>query len=109
MVAACVALGVVGAMCVSGVLSKTLLRSQPSTFLMEMPPFRRPRLGKILLHSLLDRTLFIAGRTLKVAAPAGILLWVLSSTSLLGTAAAFLEPVGLLLGMNGVILLAFVF
>ena len=108
-VAACVALGVVGAMCVSGVLSKTLLRSQPSTFLMEMPPFRRPRLGKILLHSLLDRTLFIAGRTLKVAAPAGILLWVLSSTSLLGTAAAFLEPVGLLLGMNGVILLAFVF
>ena len=108
-VAACVALGVVGAMAVSGVLSKTVLRSQPSTFLMEMPSFRRPRLGKILIRSLLDRTLFIAGRTLKVAAPAGVLLWFLSSTSLLGAAAKLLDPVGLVLGMNGVILLAFVF
>ncbi len=108
-VAACVALGVVGAMAVSGVLSKTLFRAQPGTFLMEMPPFRRPRLGKILIRSLLDRTLFIAGRTLKVAAPAGVLLWVLSRTSLLGKVAAFIEPAGVLLGMNGVILLAFIF
>ena len=107
-VAACVALGVAGAMVVSGVLNKTVLRSKPSTFLMEMPPFRRPRLGQILVRSLLDRTLFIAGRALTVAAPAGVVLWVLSNTSLLSAVSAFLDPLGLLLGMNGVILLGFV-
>ena len=107
-VAACVALGVVGAMAVSGLLSKTVLRSEPSTFLMEMPPFRRPRLGQILVRSLLDRTLFVAGRALTVAAPAGVILWIFSNTRLLAMAAAFLEPAGLLLGMNGIILLAFI-
>jgi ferrous iron transport protein B len=107
-VAFCVALGVVGAMGISGLLSKTVLRSEPSTFLMEMPPFRRPRLGKILVRSLLDRTLFVAGRALTVAAPAGVVLWVLANTQLLGALAGILEPAGLLLGMNGVILLGFI-
>ena len=106
-VAVCVALGVVGAMAASGVLSRTVLRSAPSTFVMEMPPFRRPRLGKILIRSLLDRTLFVAGRALTVAAPAGVILWVLSNTPLLGWAADLLHPVGSLLGMNGIILLGF--
>ncbi len=106
-VAACVALGAVGAMGVSGLLSKTALRSTPSTFLMEIPPFRRPRLGKILVRSLLDRTLFVAGRALTVAAPAGIVLWILSNTPLLGIIANFLNPMGLAMGMNGVILLGF--
>ena len=107
-VAFCVALGAVGAMAVSGVLNKTVLRSEPSAFLMEIPPFRRPRLGQILVRSLLDRTLFITGRALTVAAPAGVVLWVLSKTSLLQELADFLNPIGLLLGMNGVILLAFI-
>ena len=107
-VAACVALGVVGAMAASGVLSRTVLRSQPSTFLMEIPPFRRPRLGQILVRSLLDRTLFVAGRALTVAAPAGVVLWILSNTPLLSQASSFLEPLGNVLGMNGVILLAFI-
>lgn len=106
-VAACVALGVAGAMAASGVLSKTVLRSAPSTFLMEMPPFRRPRLGKIFLRSLLDRTLFVAGRALKVAAPAGLVLWIVSNTGIMDTLADFLDPVGLALGMNGILLLAF--
>lgn len=106
-VAACVALGAVGAMGVSGLLSKTALRSTPSTFLMEMPPFRCPRLGKILVRSLLDRTLFVAGRALTVAAPAGAVLWILSNTPLLGIIAGFLNPVGTVMGMNGVILLGF--
>lgn len=106
-VAVCVALGVAGAMAASGVLSKTALRSEPSTFLMEMPPFRRPRLGKILVRSLLDRTLFIAGRALTVAAPAGVVLWIASNTPLLGWAAGILEPAGKVLGMNGIILLGF--
>ena len=107
-VAACVALGAVGAVVTSGVLSKTALRSEPSTFLMEIPPFRRPRLGKILIRSLLDRTLFVAGRALTVAAPAGMLLWIISNTGLMGLLSSFLEPVGRLLGMNGIILFAFV-
>lgn len=107
-VAACVALGAVGAMAVSGLLGRTVLRAKSSTFVMEMPPFRRPRLGKILVRSLLDRTLFVAGRAMAVAAPAGVVLWCLSHFGILTTAAAVLEPVGRFLGMNGVILLAFV-
>ncbi len=106
-VAACVALGAAGALAASGVLTKTALRSASSSFVMEMPPFRRPRLGKILIRSLLDRTLFVAGRALKVAAPAGVVLWIISNTGLLGMLSEFLDPVGLLLGMNGVILLGF--
>ena len=107
-VAACVALGVAGAMAASGVLSKTVLRSEPSSFLMEMPPFRRPRLGKILVQSLLERTLYITGRAIKVSAPAGLLLWFLSNTGLLQSLAGILNPAGQILGMNGVLLLAFI-
>ena len=107
-VAACVALGAAGAMAASGVLSKTVLRAEPSTFCMELPPFRRPRLGQILVRSLLDRTLFIAGRALYVAAPAGAILWLLSNTGLLTGISGVLEPFGQLLGMNGIILLGFV-
>lgn len=108
-VAGCVLLGVLGAMAASGVLSKTVLRDTPSTFLMEMPPFRRPRIGQILVRSLLDRTLFVAGRALSVAAPAGAMLYLASSAGLLGWGAKILAPVGTFLGMNGVILLAFFF
>lgn len=107
-VAACVALGMVGAMAASGVLSKTLLKGESSTFLMEMPPFRRPRLGQILVRSLVDRTLKIALRALKVAAPMGALLWILGNTGMMKDVSAFLDPVGRFIGMNGVILLAFV-
>ena len=78
-------------------------------FLMEIPPFRRPRLGHILVRSLFDRTLKISLRALCVAAPAGAMLWIMGNTGALEETAAFLEPVGKLLGMNGVILLAFFF
>ncbi len=108
-VAGCVVLGVLGAMGASGVLSKTLLKHEKSAFLMELPPFRRPRFGQILIRSLLDRTGQIALRALTVAAPTGAILWLLGSTSLLEQIASFLEPLGLFLGMNGVILLAFLF
>ena len=64
-------------------------------------------MGQILVRSLLDRTLFVAGRALQVAAPAGIVLWLLSDSPVLDTLVRMLEPVGQLLGMNGVILLAF--
>ncbi len=108
-VAGCVVLGVLGAMGASGVLSKTRLKHEQSAFLMELPPFRRPRFGQILVRSLLDRTGQIALRALTVAAPSGAVLWLLGSTSLLGKIAGLLEPLGLFLGMNGVILLAFIF
>lgn len=108
-VAACVALGAAGAMAASAFLTGTVLRSEESTFVMELPPLRRPRLGQILVRSMLDRTLFVAGRALAVAAPAGALLWWLTQTGLLGTICTFLEPAGVFLGMNGVILAAFLF
>lgn len=106
-VAGSVALGVLGVMATSGILSRTVLRHETSAFFMEMPPFRRPRIGQILARSLLDRTMFIAGRALTVAAPAGVALWILANTRLAQKLAALLDPVGLSLGMNGVILFAF--
>ena len=108
-VAACIVTGVLVAMGVSGLLSSTVLRSQESTFLMELPPLRRPRLRKILLRSVLDRVLGIALRTLKVAAPVGALLWILGDMGALQSLSDLLEPFGLLLGMNGAILLGFLF
>lgn len=107
LVAACVALGMAGAMAASGVLAKTFLKGEQSAFVMEMPPFRRPRLGQILARSLLDRTVYVAGRALRVAAPAGVILWILANTGALRVLAGLLDPLGVLLGMNGVILLAF--
>lgn len=109
MVAACIVAGVLVAMGISGLLSSTVLRHHESTFLMELPPLRRPRLGKILLRSVLDRVLTIALRTLKVAAPVGALLWLLGNWGALLSISDLLEPVGVRLGMNGVILLAFFF
>ena len=106
-VAGAIVLGVLGAMGASGILSKTALRHESSTFLMEMPPFRRPRFGQILVRSLLDRTLHIAMRALTVAAPAGVILWILANTPLMREISVFLDPFGKLLGMNGVILLGF--
>lgn len=109
LVAACVALGMAGAMAVSGALCKTVLQGEESTFLMEMPPFRRPRLGQILVRSVLDRTLQVALRALYVAVPAGAALWILANTGILTWLAGVFDPVGVLLGMNGAILVAFLF
>lgn len=107
-VAGCVMLGIFGAMLTTGVLSRTALKQEPSCFLMELPPFRRPRIGQIIVRSLVDRTLCVAGRALSVAAPAGAVLWILEQTAMLSRLASFLDPIGTALGMDGVILLAFV-
>lgn len=106
-VALAVVLGFLGAMLTTGALRKTALRREESVFLLELPPMRRPRIGQILVRSLLDRTLKIAARALLVAAPAGALIWVLEQSGALGTLASLLQPLGLLLGLNGAILLAF--
>ncbi len=97
---------------VSRMLSHTLLRGESSSFLLEIPPFRRPQLGKILLRSFLDRTIFVLLRAIKTAIPAGILIWILSHIMINGISiaahiASFLDPLGALMGLDGVILLAF--
>lgn len=94
-------------------LSCTLLRGLPSSFSLELPPFRTPQAGKVLVRSLLDRTLFVLGRSAAVAAPAGALLWCMANvtwmgTSLLSYCAALLDPFASILGLDGVILMAFV-
>ena len=95
-------------------LSITVLRGTPSAFSIELPPFRRPQIGRVLIRSVLDRTVFVLGRAAAVAAPAGMLIWLAANyppgdTSLFRIAADALEPLGLLMGMDGVILLAFLF
>ena len=92
----------------SGVLHETVLREKESHFILELPPYRRPRLRKILVRSLLDRTLFVLGRAVVVAAPAGAFLWIMQQTNAIAYFAHVLEPIGVFLGMNGVILLAFI-
>lgn len=106
-VALSIAAAVGGVMLSSMLLSKTFLRHQESSFVMEIPPLRRPAAGQVLIRSLLDRTLVIGSRALAVAAPAGAILWILSNTGFLPSAAAYLDPLGCYLGLNGLILLAF--
>ena len=84
----------------------------PSAFALEMPPFRRPQVGRVLVRSLLDRTLFVLGRALMVAAPAGLLLWCLCAVQVQGISLAArlaqaLDPVGRFMGLDGVLLAAF--
>lgn len=94
-------------------LSKTVLKGMSSAYVLELPPFRAPKTGQVILRSVLDRTLYVLMRAVSVAAPAGLLLWCLGyvqihDLSLLQHASNFLDPLGHLLGMDGVILLAFV-
>ena len=98
---------------VTKLLSLTLLRGEPSPFVLELPSWRPPRISQVLLRSLLDRTLSVLGRAAAVAAPAGALLWCLANVrigegSFLAHMAAALEPVGQFLGMDGAILLGFI-
>lgn len=97
----------------SSVLSKTLLKGVPSSFTLELPPYRRPQYGKVIVRSIFDRTLFVLGRAITVAIPAGLVIWCLANIninggSLLSILSNILDPLGKLLGMDGVILLAFI-
>ncbi|MBQ7377656.1 MAG: ferrous iron transporter B [Clostridia bacterium] len=98
---------------VTRLLSATLLRGTPSAFTLELPPYRRPRILHILVTSVRERTLFVLLRAIAVAAPAGLLIWLLANLtlggeSLLSHAADFLDPFARLMGLDGVILIAFV-
>lgn len=98
---------------VSKVLSKTLLKGVPSSFTLELPPYRKPQVGKVIVRSILDRTLFVLGRAVSIAIPAGLVIWIMANIkigniSLLNYTSNFLDPFATLLGMDGVILLAFI-
>ena len=97
---------------VSFFLSRTVLKGMPSAFVLELPPFRRPQIGQVLVRSLLDRTIFVLGRAITAAAPAGAVIWTLQRIpvgdgTLLTQIALFLEPLGGLMGLSGPILMAF--
>ena len=109
---ACILFAVVMTLLSSRLLTATVLRGQLSAFSLELPPYRMPRVGQVLVRSLLDRTLFVLGRAVTVAAPAGLLIWILGSVSvggvtLLTALAAALDGPGRLMGLDGMVLLAF--
>lgn len=108
-----VVLGVGMTLGASKFLSKTLLKGEPSSFTLELPPYRRPQVGRVIVRSVFDRTLFVLGRAAAVAAPAGLFIWVLANVhvggaTLLSHCAGFLDPFARLFGLDGVILLAFI-
>lgn len=94
-------------------LSKTILKGVPSSFTLEMPPYRKPQVGKVIVRSIFDRTLFVLARAVSVAIPAGAIIWILANVqyadiSLLQHISTFLDPFAHLMGLDGVILLAFI-
>lgn len=110
---AVIILGMGMTLLVTNLLSVTLLRGVPYSFTLEMPPYRRPQIGKVIVRSIFDRTLFVLGRAAAVAAPAGVVIWLMSnvtvgSVSLLARCAAFLDPFARLMGLDGILLMAFI-
>lgn len=106
-------LGVILTFIMSKLLSSTVLKGVPSSFALELPPYRMPQIGKVIVRSIFDRTIFVLGRAASVAAPAGLLIWLLGNIriadgSLLAVCAEFLDPFARFIGLDGVILLAFI-
>ncbi len=98
---------------VSKILSSTILKGMPSSFILELPPYRKPELKKIIVRSIFDRTLFVLGRAVAVAAPIGAVIWILQNTfiggnSVLSYLSDFLDPFAHIMGLDGVILAAFI-
>jgi ferrous iron transport protein B len=108
-----VLIGVFFTLGVSWVLSRTVLKGEASSFTLELPPYRRPNIGQILYTSIIDRTLFVLWRAILMAAPAGGAIWLLSNitvggSSLAESVSSFLDPLGQAIGLDGVILLAYI-
>ena len=98
---------------VSRILSATVLRGEAVSFALELPPYRMPQIGRVIVRSVRDRTLFVLARAAAVAAPAGVLIWILANvqignTAILSHITAFLDPAARVFGIDGVILLAFI-
>lgn len=107
-------LGIIMTLVISKILSKTILKGMPSSFVLELPPYRKPQFFKVLVRSIFDRTIFILGRAIAVAAPAGLVIWLFANIgiqgeSLLTIIANFLTPLANLMGLDGYILTAFIF
>lgn len=108
-----VLVGVLFTLLMSWLLSRTVLRGEASAFTLELPPYRRPNIGRILYTSLIDRTIFVLWRAIQTAAPAGAVIWILANINVGGVNLAqhianFLNPLGYLIGLDGVILLAYI-
>jgi len=106
-------LGIAVTFLVSWLLSRTLLKGEPSSMVLELPPYRKPQLGGVLYRSIIDRTLFVLRRAVTVAAPAGVIIWGLANININGNnliayLAGFLQPAACLIGLDGYILLAFI-
>lgn len=108
-----VMIGVAVTFVVSWLLSRTMLKGEASAFTLELPPYRRPNVKRIIYTSIIDRTLFVLWRAIQTAAPAGAAIWLLANITYNGTSLAwiianFLNPIGLLFGLDGVILLSYI-
>ncbi len=112
-VAAVAVIGIVFTLLVSAFLSKTMLKGEASSFSLELPPYRPPQIWQTLYRSLIDRTLIVLKRAVYMAAPAGAVIWLISNIFIGGESVAwhivgFLDSFGVLIGLNGVILLAYI-
>ncbi|WP_055666145.1 ferrous iron transport protein B [Desnuesiella massiliensis] len=112
-VTALVVVGIAITLLVSYGLSKTILKGVPSTFTLELPPYRVPQIGRVLYTSIIDRTIFVLWRAAIIAAPAGAITWILGNIylgdlSIIGHIAAFLDPIAKVIGLDGFILMAFI-
>ena len=108
----CIVLAVAMTLWASRFLAGTFLKGEPSSFSLELPPYRAPQVGQVLVRSILDRTLFVLARAVVVAAPAGLLIWIAANVTVGGESillrlAGFLQPLGGIMGLDGFILLAF--
>ncbi|MCI8347853.1 MAG: ferrous iron transporter B [Firmicutes bacterium] len=112
-ITALVVMGILATFVLTKVLSETILKGMPSSFALELPPYRKPEIGKVIVRSVFDRTLFVLGRAVVVAAPAGLIIWVLANIDIAGSSLImyvvdFFEPLGSIMGLDGVILTAFI-
>lgn len=105
--------GIFVTLVVSRILSKTLLKGESSLFVLELPPYRKPQIKKLIIRSLLDRTIFVLGRALIVAAPMGLVIYLLNNLNINGISilvylSNLINPIGKFMGLDGVILIAFI-
>ncbi len=112
-VVAVMGIGVIFTLIVSAVLSRTILKGEPSIFVLELPPYRRPHIWRVLYTSIMDRTIFVLYRAVVMAVPAGGVIWLLGNIYVAGESltswiASALQPFGHALGLDGVIILAYI-
>ncbi len=106
-------IGIIMTFVISKILSKTILKGMPSAFTLELPPYRRPQITKVIIRSVLDRTLFVLKRAICISAPAGLVIWIMANVhcggnTMLELCTGALDPFARAIGLDGVILMAFI-